>query len=316
MGKRENSVQYEICRVALKGITNDHTINTYKRRIKGFAEWLKDEYAINKPSVVEKRATELVQAYEQYLESKERYTPATIHGYLSPICTGLNISLAEIQKPKRTSDTIIRGRNPDANPQGRREAQMEKYKPLMDLQRATGFRRAELGRLRGRDLQRDESGYVCIHVKGKHGKVQLQRILPEDLQRVLEAFKGIKPNQLVLSKEIMDNKINLHAIRADQGYRTYKYYRDRLESEPEYRRQCQKELALRYRAFVPEGHDYKKFTREILSSTPYKLRGANRKKAEQTGKPTEYNRLALMMVSVFHLSHWRLDVTVTNYILQ
>ncbi len=316
MRKRENSVQYEMCKTALKNITNDHTINTYKHRIKDFAEWVKGEYKVNKPSVAQERAVELVQAYEKYLESKERYTPATIHGYLAPVCTGLQISLADIEKPKRTSDTIIRGRNPNANPQGRREAQMEKYKPLVDLQRATGFRRAELGKLRGRDLQKDESGYTCIHVKGKHGKEQLQRILPEDLQGVLAAFKNVQPNQLVLSQEIMDNKINLHAMRADQGYRTYQYYKDKLEKDPGYRRQCQKELAMRYRSCIPEGHDYKKFAREILSSTPYKLRGKNREKAIKTGRPTEYNRLALMMVSVFHLSHWRLDVTVTNYILQ
>lgn len=316
MGKRENSVQYEMCKIALHGITNDHTIKTYKHRIKDFSEWLKSEYGINKPSVVKERATELVQAYERYLEGKGRYTPATIHGYLAPVCTGLQISLAKIEKPKRTSDTIIRGRNPDANPQGRKEAQMEKYRPLMDLQRATGFRRAELGKLRGRDLQRDESGYTCIHVKGKHGKEQLQRLLPEDLPGVLEAFKNVKPNQLVLGKEIMNNKINLHAIRADQGYRTYQYYKNRLEQEPDYRRQCQRELALRFQAYVPDGHDYKRFTKEVMSETTYKLRGANREKAERTGRPTEYNRLALMMVSVFHLSHWRLDVTVTNYILQ
>ena len=48
---------------------------------------------------------------------------------------------------------------------------------------------------------------------------------------------------------------------------------------------------------------------------PYKLRGENRQKAIEQGKETEYNRLALMMVSVFHLSHWRLDVTVTNYLI-
>ena len=42
------------------------------------------------------------------------------------------------------------------------------------------------------------------------------------------------------------------------------------------------------------------------------MRGENRQKAIELGKKTEYNRLALMMVSVLHLSHWRLDVTVTN----
>lgn len=52
-----------------------------------------------------------------------------------------------------------------------------------------------------------------------------------------------------------------------------------------------------------------------MNEKPYKLRGENRQKAIEQGKETEYNRLALMMVSVFHLSHWRLDVTVTNYLI-
>ena len=36
-------------------------------------------------------------------------------------------------------------------------------------------------------------------------------------------------------------------------------------------------------------------------------------KFEQVGRPTEYDRVALMCVSVWHLSHWRLDVTVDHY---
>ena len=47
----------------------------------------------------------------------------------------------------------------------------------------------------------------------------------------------------------------------------------------------------------------------------YYLRGLNRKFALEHNLPTAYNRLALMAVSVYHLSHWRLDVTVCNYIL-
>lgn len=312
---REKSIQYEMCQTALQGKTNDNTVKNYKRHIKEFSGWVKDEYGINKPSEVRNRAVELVQAYEERLESSGK-TPATIHGYLAPVCVGLGISLKDIQKPKRTSDTIIRGRNPDANPQGRREAQMERYKPLMDLQRATGFRRSELAKLRGRDLVKDESGYLCIHVKGKHGKEQLQRILPEDQPGVMAAFDGVKPNQKVLSDELMHNKINLHSVRADQGYRTYCYYKSRLEKDPDYRHQCQMELVARFKALAPEGHSTRRFINDITSPTPYKIRGHNREKAERTGRPTEYNRLALMMVSVFHLSHWRLDVTVTNYILQ
>ncbi|WP_270736857.1 hypothetical protein [Streptococcus anginosus] len=52
-----------------------------------------------------------------------------------------------------------------------------------------------------------------------------------------------------------------------------------------------------------------------LRDEPYNIRGSNYKKALNSFMPTKYNRLALMAVSVFHLSHWRLSVTVTNYIL-
>ncbi len=46
----------------------------------------------------------------------------------------------------------------------------------------------------------------------------------------------------------------------------------------------------------------------------YKLRGKNREKALKDGLAVEYDRLAVFAVSVFHLSHWRLD-SLTNYLL-
>ena len=48
---------------------------------------------------------------------------------------------------------------------------------------------------------------------------------------------------------------------------------------------------------------------------PYKLRGDNRRRALEEGRPVEYDRLALLAVSAFDLSHWRVDVTVSNYML-
>ena len=47
----------------------------------------------------------------------------------------------------------------------------------------------------------------------------------------------------------------------------------------------------------------------------YKIRGASVDIAKEKGLPLEYDRMALMMTSVFHLSHWRNDVTVINYML-
>ena len=82
-----------------------------------------------------------------------------------------------------------------------------------------------------------------------------------------------------------------------------------------YKYELRKELAARYKEFHRPGDSNKRFLHDIMNEKPYKLRGNNYQKAIEQGKETEYNRLALMAVSVFHLSHWRLDVTVTNYMI-
>ena len=47
----------------------------------------------------------------------------------------------------------------------------------------------------------------------------------------------------------------------------------------------------------------------------YVLRGHNRELALKNGLPVSYDRLALLAVSIYHLAHWRHDVTVANYLL-
>jgi hypothetical protein len=59
---------------------------------------------------------------------------------------------------------------------------------------------------------------------------------------------------------------------------------------------------------------HKAFKEEFVVGT-YKLKGNNKKLAVENNLPTEYDKLALMAVSVFHLSHWRNDVTVASYML-
>lgn len=47
----------------------------------------------------------------------------------------------------------------------------------------------------------------------------------------------------------------------------------------------------------------------------YVLRGHNRELALKNGLPVSYDRLALLAVSIYHLAHWRHDVTAANYLL-
>ena len=192
------------------------------------------------------------------------------------------------------------------------EAASGKYDRLLTLQRAAGIRRAELARLTGQDLVTDESGYTCVLVRrGKGGKSQLQRILPGDLDTVRPYFDG-SPDRIFTPAE-MRNHIDLHGIRAEHARQCYAYYAAMSGSD---RQKLRQELAERYISAHPEPDRVARFLRQIdRDNGLYRLRGASRDLAQAQGLPVEYDRLALLAVSVFHLSHWRLDVTVTNYML-
>lgn len=118
----------------------------------------------------------------------------------------------------------------------------------------------------------------------------------------------------------MENKIDLHAIRAKVAKRTYAYYMRRLETEPEYRDKLTAEIRARWEKFrgtppknAKKQHDW--LWRDSLVQGTYWIRGANRRKAQENGLAVGYDRLAVMAVSVFHLSHWRCDVTIDHYLL-
>ena len=311
---RYRSIQSTLIELALKGITDNQTVTAYKKDCKLFAAYCKEQ-GVKRPDQLQGKEKELLHGYEKELEAAG-YSPATIHRRLAAPCKGIGVNMSEIEKPKRTSGKITRSRNEKANRQGKKEATEERYSRLVTFQKAVGIRRAELSRLSATDLTTDESGYLCVYVaKGKGGKRQLQRLLPEDEETVIEIFQNADPKQKLFSKEEMQNKIDLHGLRREHAQKAYKYYADRLKNEPGYKYQLRKELAARYREFHRSGDSNKRFLHDIMNEEPYKLRGENRQKAIEQGKETEYNRLALMMVSVFHLSHWRFDVTVTNYLI-
>ena len=311
----KESIQHMLCTRALMGITDTHTITAYKKDCKNFALYCRQN-GIRTPSQLTVRKNEILQKYEDSLENAG-YRPATIHRYMSAPCKALAVNMRQIDKPKRTADMITRGRDTETNAQGKREVTQERFKRLISFQGIVGIRRSELAKLRGRDLRIDESGYLCVHVNsGKGGKEQLQRILPSDINTVEKVFSGIKSDQKIFSPREMNNKINLHGLRAQQAQRAYSYYAERLEKEPDYKYTCRKELALRYKTMhTADRVTNQRFLRDIMNEAQYVLRGKNRAKAITQGKPVVYNRLAMMMVSVFHLSHWRLEVTSVNYLI-
>ena len=71
----------------------------------------------------------------------------------------------------------------------------------------------------------------------------------------------------------------------------------------------------------PAGHKNDETTREKYISEltgfggRYICRGGNAEALREQGREVSFDRLCLMAVSVFHLSHWRSDVTVKNYMI-
>ena len=328
MGRKNPSLQHELIKRVLPQIENNLTGTAYKKHIKKFASWARE----NGYRKLEDITKETIQEYEKHLENApKKYTPATIHTYLSPVCSAAGIRMEEIKKPRRTAGSISRWRDRDVtgkkvvkNKQGKLQECDQKFARLTTLQKAVGVRRSELGKLVGADLiQRGNSWYVRIR-RGKGGKAQLQFILPKDVPAVKTVFEGVAADQKVFSREEMANKINLHAMRAAHGKECYHHYASIIENYPGVAEKLRSELLRRW----DKGHERLKSSNpkawesqrksfvSDMDDRPYLLRGENLRKAEALDLPTAYNRLALMCVSVFHLSHWRLDVTAVNYMVQ
>lgn len=314
MGK---TIKYITKQTALDNITDNNTVKQYKANINKFDKWLKSE-KIPKQQVIDNPLA-ICQQYGDYLYNK--YTPSTAHTYLSPVAKGLKVRLQDIDKPKRTG-ALSKGRRIENNPQGKRELKSGKSERLVAFQSAVGIRRTELSKLRPDDVIQTPAGEVYVHVRrGKGGKEQYQYVLPENRATVLSIAAGAAGDR-IFSLEEMTNKIDLHSLRAEQAKRAYAYYADRLAKDPHYKVEYVKKLTDYFKKMNDDndpryaGH-YKRFKNDISQGNwEYRCRGESARIARQNNLPVVYNRVALMMVSVFHLSHWRNDVTVKNYMIR
>ena len=283
------------------GTVSPKTMRQYKHHAIKFAEWCKKEHGVK----VFADCAQYVQEYCDWLV-EQGMSNSTCHTYLAAICRYFNIPLGKIKKPKRICAYNKRSRGVKPS-DSRADTKREASPRLYDFAEMVGVRRAEYSRISDTDLVYDESGYPCVCIdKGKGGKFQLQRILPEGLDAITKYFQGM--GCVLFAKEELTNKIDLHALRAVLARRAYDHYVERIEREG--RDKLIAEIKARWEKYCG-----KKWDESVVRDQPYYIRRANKHLAIENGLPVVYNRLALMAVSVFHLSHWRLDVTVGNYIL-
>lgn len=289
------------------------TEKQYRNHAIKFANWCKEQYGCRTLD----ECSAHIQDYADFLVVQGR-SPSTIHTYLAGICRICGVPLADIQKPIRVVAENTRSRGMKAVDE-RKDAGREASPRLYDFAVIVGIRRNEYLHLTPDDLVFDDFGHPCVLVrKGKDGKRQLQRILPDELPAIKAVFDNPADAGHLFPKAEINNKIDLHHLRALRAQKMYRYYLDKIENEHGYRAQLINEIRHVWEhddeARKENGYKAKRWS-DMKVTGNYILRGNNRKLAKKHGLPLQYDRLSLLAVSIFHLSHWRHDVTVANYLL-
>ena len=317
--QKYNNLKYQIKEVELARLEKANipmltqTEKQYRNHAIKFANWCKEQYGCRTLD----ECSAHIQDYADFLVAQGK-SPSTIHTYLAGICRICGVPLADIQKPIRVVAENTRSRGMKAV-DSRTDSSREASPRLYDFARIVGIRRAEYLHLTPEDLVEDDFGNPCILVrKGKGGKRQLQRILPEELPAIKVVFDAPADEQHLFSRDELKNKIDLHHLRAQRAQKMYRYYLDRIETETGYRAQLISEIRHVWEqddeARKSNCYRAKRWS-DMKVTGNYILRGNNRKLAKKHGLPLQYDRLSLLAVSIFHLSHWRHDVTVANYLL-
>ena len=316
--RKAGSLAYQIKNLELSRKNKDtpmlaKTEFQYKKHALKYVAWAKSIYRCKTLD----DCKEHIQDYSNYLTASGK-TPSTTHTYLVGICRVLDVPLEDINKPIRIVAKNTRSRGAKAVDE-RKDADREASPRLYDFASIVGIRRNEYLHLRPDDLVVDDFGNPCILVrKGKGGKQQLQRILPEELPAIQEVFQHPADEQHLFSKAELSNKIDLHHLRALRAQRMYKYYLEHIQSEKGYREQLISEIKHTWEGDdetrMENGYRPKRW-KDCKVNGNYVLRGHNRELALKNGLPVSYDRLALLAVSIYHLARWRHDVTAANYLL-
>ena len=303
---------------ATEDTTNKRVVAQYKRDIQRFSDYCRAEFKIREVKDLPEGKNGLVgllNAYADHL-SAEGKSSATVHTYLAPVCRGFGINMKDVDKPRREAVEVSKSRQADiCNRQGQMEKADPKNARLVDAAERIGIRRSEYGRLTGTAYDKDVCGEDCVTIRGKGGKIQHQRILPEDREAVKSLFDG--SGRKIFSQEDMNNKIDLHGIRREHAQKCYDYYISQIKQGKG--DQLKRELIATFKAYHYDGDNPKRIARFLDDidrfGGVYATRGQNTDRARTNGSDGKYDRLALMCVSVWHLAHWRLDVTVRHYML-
>ena len=187
----------------------------------------------------------------------EGKSPYTIRAYFSAVAKALNtsrlftetITASNYNFPIRQGGVgVKKGRMENMSDKNLLPCQTRDASPrVWDFCEKMGFRKGELIRLKGASLKHDESGYLCIQVRGKGGKLHKQRIEKEYIPFVLEFFKDLIGDAKVFTKTELKacSNQNLHYLRRLLSQKVYFRVIEEIGQSPEKAKRYFNEMELR-----------------------------------------------------------------------
>lgn len=286
-----------------KVIYSKGTQRTYNGILKRFCRWLVEVKGIS-PYIRKAEAKKYIQEYIVYLEVMGRAW-ATVHTALAALCKvfGKHMWMYKISIPhllstkgREVKDSVLKAE--------------QKYAIEAEYCRNVGARCEEYINLYGRNIIRVGSLAFAEIEHGKGGKYQLQLVRPGSEDFVESVHLCVGPDEKIFKHPSVIKRLSTHRYRREGTAEMYLFIANDLKTHPEHRKIYEEMLLKRFRDF---GVDPRTKPDMQILDVPYRPRGALREELEKKYKTTEFDRLALMVISVFWLSHWRTSVVMHSY---
>lgn len=324
-------------------LTNSETIKPYKYHIEKFCEWaqtlgIKREHQIEALGYSREC---LIQKYtDELIASGKKAT--TVHNYIAPVCKGLGVSMAEINKPARMSADIVKNTKLAQNRAGARQENDPANARIVRFAEVVTVRPQAMVRLTIDNLVTDENGDCLIKVRDKGGKESVQLILPHEIAFVRNELThdrygnplraGEKPFTTSDLKEIAFSKYRILRAQAmeqhfDSRFNAWRQMPSKTAAERIARKEARQKAEVEKEEWIEKIiHKYAaahpkmssvtiaKYRRELEKPSRIVLREGNRARALGLGRPEDYDRVAVRIASVYTLSHWEDESTIRNYL--
>ncbi|MGN1230499.1 MAG: hypothetical protein ACI4TP_01245 [Anaerotignum sp.] len=235
------------------------------------------------------------------------HSPDTIHTRLSGVCKALGLTISDFDSPARHYADAVRSVKPAIND----EYNAVHAQKALEANRIIGIRRNELAGLKCSDIHFISDERVEVYSIGKGGKHNVNIISDKKDISTLKAMVQEAESQCrehLLDKADLNNDADLHHERAECAKDVYYSVCSDMEENPQKRDYYKTQIE---QIFNRNG----KTLKENLDS-PYRCRGQNRQKLEELGKPTVFDRVAVLYVSCTVTNHFRSDTTVQHYLVK